>query len=261
MQLKYCLTAQNMILCFIIIPLLLFQACSTMYIPSSMCAPLLDKKNDVQVEAGASTNSFYLSGGYAFSEKYALIVHGNISYLNLFKSDNNNITSNASGFNFNPFPTNAFEHRYAEIGIGKYNLLSSTEKLELFVGGGYGCAVENSIYKNKYWLGFVQGNMGRRWNAVELGLSFRMAYSGFHFSYQSEKNPLNDHRRNFNNFHIEPIFFLRVGGESVHVFLRAGFSKTNPAESLSGINLDYGIERERLRYTVLHLSTGMSFRF
>jgi len=262
-QFKHWLTVQNMIRCFIIIPLVLFQACSTMYIPPSMSTPLLDKKNDGQVDMGVSTNSVYLSGGYAFSEKYALIAHGNLSYFNFYKRfDNKNSRYNASGFYFDPFPTNAFAHRYAEFGVGRYNLLSSTtEKLELFGGGGYGYATENQIYKNKYWVGFVQGNMGRKWKVIELGLSFRMAYSGFHFSYHSQTNSTNDIRLKFNNIHVEPLLFFRVGYDPAHFFLRAGISKTQPNKSFSGINLGYGIEGERLRYTVLHLSAGMSFRF
>jgi len=56
-----------------------------MYIPSAKNIPLFEEKNEVQVEVGASTTSVYLTGGYAFSKKYAFVVNGSLSYLNFSK--------------------------------------------------------------------------------------------------------------------------------------------------------------------------------
>ncbi len=220
---------------FLIVPVLV-QACSSMYIPSSMSTPLLEKKNDIQIEAGASTNSIYLSGGYAFSEKYALVINGSLSFRNFSNrydlANSSNDDRSSGPFSVDLFPS-AFSHRYIEVGAGRYNLLSSAWKLEVFGGGGYGHAMESDVYKNKYWLGFVQGNFGRKWNVLELGWSLRMACSGFYFTYPSETN-LYQHL-NFNNVHIEPLAFIRIGNGTLQGFARGGISLTTPLKSFPDI--------------------------
>jgi len=133
---------------FLIIPLLM-QACSTMYIPSSKSAPLLGKTGETQIEAGMSTNSVYLSGGYAFSEKYALTVHGNMSFRNfskrydVFNKGDEPVAAPLGPYEpiLPPFDfvyfieSSAFSHRYLEGSVGRYNMTPSSKwKTELFTG-------------------------------------------------------------------------------------------------------------------------------
>ena len=245
-----------------IIPLMLLQACAYMYIPSAKNTPLFEKKGEVQIEAGASANSVYGTGSYAFSEKFALIANGSLSFRNFSnRYDIVTTTSTTSGSQYFTV-TNKFSHRYAEGGLGRYNLLSSKWKLEIFGGGGYGEAfVDFAAYKNYYWLGFFQGNFGRKWKFIEYGGSLRTAYSGFHFIYPSDSYPHHPLHLNFNNVHIEPLAFFRIGKDSLRGFVRVGFSITAPFYSFSGIKSTYGIYQEYLEYNILHLSVGLSYRF
>jgi len=282
---------------FLIIPLLM-QACSTMYIPSSKSAPLLGKTGETQIEAGMSTNSVYLSGGYAFSEKYALTVHGNMSFRNFskgydyFNRDGEPVSAPLVPYKplippidwFYFIESSAFKHRYLEGSVGRYNMTPSSKwKTELFTGAGYGYAVEENffrtanssetgVYKNKYWLGFVQGNIGKSRKILEHGFSLRLAFSGFCFSTPSviadgyTYYPYLNKDLKFNNIHVEPHAFLRfkvlkAGENSIYCFVNGGFSYSQPLKSFSGIYLPHGIEREKLRYTVFNLSTGISYRF
>lgn len=76
-------------------------SCSTMYIPIMPDAPLHDEKGDIQLSAGASTNSIHFSSNYAFSDNYALQYNGNFSFYNFsgyydfFTTDN---TSRSSSY-------------------------------------------------------------------------------------------------------------------------------------------------------------------
>ena len=60
--------------------LFVLTSCSSAYIPSPKNMPLFEQKGELQIEAGTSTNSPFIIGSYAFSEKYAVIANGSISY-------------------------------------------------------------------------------------------------------------------------------------------------------------------------------------
>jgi len=275
---------------------LMTVGCSTMYIPPSQNVPLFEKKNEGLVEAGVSTNSVHISGAYAFSDKFAVTVHGNMSFHNFSKwydvLNKGGTPISAPSKPYEPFlppldwlyfiESSAFSHRYVEAGLGRYNLRpSSVWKMELFAGAGFGYAEENQfdyyfsgtgMYRNKYWLGFVQGNLGKKWRGLEYGYSLRMAYSGFCFTTPSEINPyypyypyLNKDLY-FNNIHLEPFAFLRgrlvkFNTSSLHGFAKGGLSFSYPLKSFSGIYLPHGIERERMRYTIWNFALGVSYRF
>jgi len=74
--------------------------------------------------------------------------------------------------------TSSFAHRYIEGGFGRYNMKPESKWIvEVYGGGGYGYALQSpkvssttiSFYENKYWMGFVQGNVGRKYKNVEVG--------------------------------------------------------------------------------------------
>jgi hypothetical protein len=271
-----------------------------MYIPPSQNVPLLEKKNDGHVEAGVSTNSVYMSGAYALTDKYAVTVHGNMSFRNFSKwydvLNKHETPYPAPGGPYEPIlppfdflyflESSAFSHRYIEAGLGRFNLRPlSAWKLEVFGGAGYGSAVERNgryfdyfdsgTYKNKYWLGFVQGNTGKKWRGLEYGVSLRIAYSYFRFSSPSVSNlpypsnpPYNylNSDVNFSNIHVEPVAFFRgrlikFNSSSLHGFVKYGFSISHPFKSFSDIYLPHGIEREKLRYTICNFSLGVNYRF
>jgi hypothetical protein len=255
----------------LIIPLLL-SGCSSMYIPSSKNVPLFENKNEMQIEAGVSPNSVYMTGSWAFTKKYALVVNGSMSFLNF--SNRYDIWRSSDELRPSEFfnITSSFAHRYIEGGVGKYNILSDSKwKLEVFGGGGYGYALQSpkvssatiSFYENRYWMGFAQGNIGRRHKILEYGASLRLACSGFNFTYKYDPTTQDewDFNLKFNNIHIEPLVFLKIGKGSIRGFGRIGANIAVPLKSLSDIKLAYGIIDESLDYTIFHLSAGISYRF
>ena len=198
--------------------LLLLTGCASEYIPSSKNIPLFEKKGEVLLEAGVSTNSAHLNGSYAFSEKYALIANGNISYTAIagqYIRSYNELTIFTDG----DIPHYAFE-----AGIGRYNLITSSERrLEVFAGAAYGKSPYNfTDYPNlRYLQGFLQINTGNRRKYLETGWAFRSAYSVFQKTYFERTDNWNEYtlaHKNHPIFHLEPMFVVRVGGQHVKWF-------------------------------------------
>ena len=235
--------------------LFLLTGCSSAYIPSPKSVPLFEQKGDALIEVGTSTNSPFLVGSYAFSEKYAVIANGSISYPALAGNpirEYNELTFFLDG---------DVPHYSFEAGLGRYNLLpSSKRRLEVFAGAGYGMAFDhfNKDYKQNYIQGFVQINTGKRYKAVDVGWSLRTAYADFQNKNGYYKN--NEYITDYQNcqaFHFEPLFVVRIGGQHLKWFSRAGFNLAFPLSSNSFIET-FGVNRG---YTMFHISTGMSYRF
>jgi len=68
-----------------------------MYIPAMPSLPLLEDKGDAQIDFSASTTSLRLSGNYAFSNKFAVMANGNLSFKNF--SNHYDIFSKEGGSN------------------------------------------------------------------------------------------------------------------------------------------------------------------
>jgi hypothetical protein len=234
---------------------LFLVGCSSVYIPSPKNIPLFENKGEAQIETGVSTNSLYMTGSYAFSEKYAIIANGSISYTAI------------AGQYILPHGEWTFywkgdvPHYSFEAGIGRYNLLPSSErKLELFAGAGYGMSAHNfTKYPNQnYKQGFIQLNTGKRYNYVEVGWSLRSQFSRFdnqHFVWYDNHEYGLEHEK-YNAIHLEPMFVIRVGGQRVKWFYRCGINLAFPLSSNS-IMKTCKIEGG---YTLLHFSTGISYR-
>jgi len=236
----------------------------SVYIPSPKNVPLFEKKGEVQLETGVSTNSLYMTGSYAFSEKYAMITNGSMSYTAIAGRN----IQHHSELTF--FLEGDTPHYSFETGIGRYNMLPSSErKLELFAGVGYGKAsfgFNLSEFPNqKYRQGFIQVNTGKRYKYVDAGWSLRSAFSGFHNQYGwSDKYNHAIMNEKYKAIHLEPLFVIRVGGQRVKWFYRTGFNLAFPLSSNS-VMKPLKIERNIFNivegYTLLHFSTGISYRF
>ena len=213
--------------------------------------PLFEEKGEVQIETGVSTTSLYMVGNYSFSEKYALIANGSISYWNFldYLSPGSHI-ADYLGVIGAPAPYHAFE-----LGIGRYNLLPySTRLLEVFFGAGYGMGYYENNIKQNFLQGFAQLNTGKKFKHVEIGWSLRTAFSGFHS--QVRWSDIIEHER-YKTIHLEPQFLIRVGGKRIKWFYRTGLNLAFPLSSnsmMKTIDYDPG-------YTMLHFSTGISYRF
>ncbi|MCQ2608112.1 MAG: hypothetical protein MJ197_05445 [Bacteroidales bacterium] len=245
-----------------LLPLFL-SSCSSMYIPSMTNAPLFTEKGDAQIETSLSTTSVQASAGYAFSHNFSALIAGNLSYGNICNYNDiftkkNYESSNNSYLNIDLTNHGRYSHRYTEVAVGKYNLLHTNKLLlEAFIGGGYGRAVDDD-FKNKYGLGFVQTDFGQRFSFLDWGTSCRIA-SSFHSYRGIDKN--NDmFSSNFSLFHIEPMAFIRIGGDHFKFIHKIGISlpiKTAEYTNVTNIvdDSDYS------RTTKLHLSVGVHYTF
>ncbi|MCB2195374.1 MAG: hypothetical protein KQH79_05920 [Bacteroidetes bacterium] len=235
-------------------------SCSTMYIPIMPDAPLHDEKGDIQLSAGASTNSIHFSGNYAFSDNYALQFNGNFSFYNFsgyydfFTTDN---TSRSSSYFQTEYDVGEFAHKNMDLAIGKYDLLKSDWKLEAFLGCGIGNAIDNiEDMKSNYYNAFIQGNIGRKKikHNFEYGWSLRLNYTSFQLTYPEINNETNSIA--FDNISFEPHGFFRVGTPIIKVYAKVGFSYLIELKSFEGIDLNRGIKNEKFNYTSLHFSIG-----
>jgi hypothetical protein len=254
-------------------------SCASMYIPSSANIPLLESEGEKQVELTASTTSLNLSGDYAFSEKYACMFNGSVSYGN-FTNYYDIFTPKECEWKIDyygilPIYGGEFSHRYGEIGIGRYNILQNKIKLEIFGGLGYGQAndkkittFENLNYNANYYLGFAQINFGKTTPKIDYGMSLRLAYSSFDFSsHDIYLNPnlstdiVDSHKLIFNIYHGETMGFLRFGNNRIKCVVRIGLSIAKKEQSLENINLYRGIHLGNVNTTNILLSMGINYKF
>lgn len=254
----------------VLVIVILITACSSMYIPSNSGTPFFTQKDEKQVEISASTNSARMSCAYAFSQKYAVILNGNISYKNFTNrydlySYETEITigmiPDLFGKNMN---IGEFANRYIEAGLGRYNLLNGKTKFEAFGGFGYGIAEDTSwnlSYKAKYNLCFAQMNYGIARRHIDFGFSIRMAGSSYNFRWTDETDYTTIHQRNFDLLHIEPQIFLRFGGKRLKGVARVGTSFSNSFQSFKNIDLIKGIHNGKIQTTLLHFSLGLNYKF
>ena len=219
----------------------LFTGCAASYIPSPKNVPLFEEKGEARIEAGISTNSIYATGSYAFSDKYALITNGTLSFLNFTP-----VSDLGAVLSFGLYDTGGM-HRSIEAGLGRYNLLpSSVWRLETFAGVGYGTDGDEGKNKLQYLQEFVQTNIGKRFNKNEIGWALRIA--------SIHEIPVEKIRIGVN---IEPLIFMRFGGTHFNGFIRYGPSIMLPFSTSTGNN------RYFFHYFFYfgHLSAGWSYRF
>lgn len=246
-----------------------------MYIPSTTNIPLLEKKGEKQVEITASTNSLHLTGNYAFSNNYSVMINGGISYKNFTKyydifTDSESHEGSAGGvMSIDLTDDGEFAHKYGEIGIGKYNILQKKLKLEVFGGIGYGIAKDQDVgasgidelnYEADYYLGFIQVNIGRTFKKLEFGGAVRLATTFFDYTYQDYYTGLTQNVR-FNMFHVEPMAFIRIGGENLKFVYRWSFSYVEPYKSLNGLDVEKGITDGNVQTSGMLISLGINYTF
>jgi len=228
--------------------LFILSGCAATYLQAPKNMPLFETKGEVQIEAGVSTTSYFATGSYAFSEKYALIANGSLSYGNFWDDIPDALTIVTFGF----AGSNVLPHHSVEMGLGRYNLLPSSKwKLETFLGAQYSMGNYHNDY-DRCLQGFTQVNIGRRYNYIETGWSLSLAYSDFQLKTLSS-NTQNIKYDNANAIIAEPLVFLKLGGKQIQLFCRCGFCFLYILNSSVEISSNF--------YFNAHCSTGLSFRF
>lgn len=253
---------------------IMLSSCSSMYIPSTTNIPLLEEKGEKQIELTASTNSLHLTGNYAISNNYALMINGGLSYKNftsyydIFTDSESHDDSPRGLMSFDLTYDGEFAHRYGELGLGRYDILHKKLKLEVFGGIGYGIAKDNDVgssgielsYEADYYLGFLQINIGSSFKKLEFGGAVRLASSFYDYTYQDYYTELTQGVK-FNMFHIEPMAFLRIGGEHLKFVYRWAFSYSEPYKSLNGLNVEKGITDGDVQTSGTLISVGINYTF
>lgn len=245
---------------------IILVSCSTMYVPSNSSAPLHEEKGEKQIEAALSSIGAHVAGNYSFSDKYALMLNGNLSYKNFTGFyDIWDATGNDFSNNFQEFA-----HRYGELGIGRYGILKSRMKLEVFTGYGYGVSFEDEKtlsgvkvkYDSDYHLGFLQVNYGYRSSFISAGGGLRLAYSDFNLRYPVNYDaPVEYTTLNYNNFHIEPFAFVKVGKGKLRFVYKFALSLVYNYNIPGGLNLKYGINDGSMVYTPINMHLGVNYNF
>lgn len=235
------------------------SSCANMFIATPLSVPLFAEKGEALIEAGASTNSFYINGAYAFSEKYAVFADGSMSYANFFPiADLGAVFSNGI-LDFE----GVYAHRSIGAAVGRYNLLpfSPILRLEAFGGLQYADA-DCEMVKTQQMQAFVQGNFGIKRTHIEIGLATRLTPAYCRSRYQTFDYTTQNYGVNYNDyfaFHAELLACLRFGGEHVKGFVRYGLFQYG--FSFDSLPDYYNSLLEDSPYSFFHLSTGLSVRF
>ncbi len=246
--------------------IVLLVSCSTMYVPSNSSAPLHEEKGEKQIEVALSSIGAHVAGNYAFSDNYALMLNGHLSYKNFTGFYD---IWDATGTDFsNNFQE--FAHRYGELGIGRYGIIKTRMKLEVFTGYGYGVAFEdekllsgtNVNYDTDYHLGFLQINFGYRSDFISAGGGLRFAFSNFNLRYPVDYDePIEYTTLDYNNFHIEPFAFVKVGKGKIKFVYKFNLSLVYNYNIPDDLNLKYGINSGSMVHTPINIHLGINYNF
>jgi hypothetical protein len=198
-------------LLLILVVSLLFSCTSFIYYPNGANAPLLEKKNDLQLGLGIKGASGYARSAYAITDH--LGVQFNINYLNVNDPDAGTDRRNSN--------------YYAEAAVGYLKPLQKNFILEGYVGYGHGgCSsidlaeVASDIISSNHYKIYVQVDTGFKWKYFNFGLALREAYVNV---YQTRINSTISNIPQM-DFFFEPIFFMGLGFKKFKLNAQVGFS-------------------------------------
>jgi hypothetical protein len=243
-----------------------------MYIPAGRSIPLLEKQGEFQMETGVTTNSAYANVSTAITNDMAVSINGNLSYRNFTDyydvfTHKNDKGPNSGFLVIMPDLRGMFSHRYGEISVGRINIVPKFPlKLEIFGGAGAGRATDDFVkrnYKTDYYSFFGQGNFGVKKRKLEGGISVRLAYSMFNYTYYKNINNEDSFfQTKFSAVGFEPMGFARVGGENLKAVFRIGFNFMLPINLNKEDSIYYRgfTDSGNLDYTAFHFSVGLSYR-
>ena len=207
------------------------------YHPQTIDIPLIDKKNDLRIDAGISlVPSVHATVSYGLTDKIAVQTFGSIG------SD---------------------DRYYFQGAIGYFKDLGNKKVMELYSGFGYGYG---SAYKDanpgdlygdyqQYFLQINYGKIDCKFANMDYGIGLKAGllhtnltdYNYYHF--YSETGPFTTYVDN--SLLIEPNMFLRLGGERLKFNIQLGSCWINKFS-----HTDKG-----LPYSFLNLGLGLNYRF
>ncbi|GEM_PF-1748354 len=189
----------------------LFYACTPVYVPPVVHAPLLQEKKDFQAEVHLGTGGTDLQAAYALTDRVG--IRTAVSYQPGFEESHN-------------------RHAYLEAATGMYRpLWGGFGLLEGYAGAGFGRGEGYSEWtmtgsphtrnaSANYFRPFVQGNLAFTSDYVDLGVSATtLLLSVSNFTVNEQVHP-----QTFNDVFIEPALFLRFGYDILKISLQTGVS-------------------------------------
>jgi len=201
------------------------------YLPQSVDVPLISKKNDLRIDAGVTSA---LSAGtatisYGLTERIAVQAYGNLG---------------------------ANSRNYYQGAIGYYKNLKNRSIMELYGGVGNG----NANYKNHdlfsntsgayqlYFAQFNYGKLGGDLSIWDLGLGLKTGLLHTNLVREDMSVQLETISTELigDNFLVEPMLFVRAGGEHVKFNLK-----------LSG---GYIFKYSNIAYFPLNIGLGLNYR-
>jgi len=209
----------------------LFLTACCVYQPQPTDIPLIRHKNDIRVDAGISTMpGIHTTVSYGLTKKLAVQAFGSLG------SD---------------------KGKYFQIAPGIYKAYENRRILELYggFGAGYGDAYKDAnpghLY-GSYQLYFMQGNVGKYSNksghfecgiGIKTGILHTILTDHNYYNSGTETGPFTQSKEN--SILIEPMAFLRVGGEKVKFSFKIGgckiFKLTHPDMYIPTSNLNIGL--------------------
>lgn len=259
---------KNLLISVVLGSIALLSSCSSMFIPAAPSLPLLQDKGEVKIDMSVSTNSLRLSTSFALTQKYALMLNGNMSYKNFGNSYDLFTSGNYVKKSTNPYALverkyGEFTQQYIELGIGRYNITNSKLIFEVFGGLGYGHSTDtwsDHNYLVNYYSGFVQANIGRKHKNLEFGGGIRLSGTYFDYNYKQTQQNTGDyqHRDLFLLNLFEPVFMLRGGDDFFKFGFQIGLSLPAYYKYDEDIN-SRGILNGNPKQTIMHFSVGIRF--
>ncbi len=202
-------------LLFLLIMLLLFTSCTSLYQPNSLNIPLLQEKGEGTLIVSTGSNIFEVQSAYAITDNYAIM-------LNYSKANNND--------------DEQFKQDLGEFAVGYFNKFNESNVTELYFGGGFGKSSSNGFFvlekiidtsiktSSKFYRLFLQTNFGITGKVIESGIALRASY--LHFT----ELEIEDHKNDvsIDSYFVTPAFFFRIGGPIVKFNAQMGYSVMLP---------------------------------
>jgi hypothetical protein len=209
---------------------LLLNGCCV-YQPQPTDIPLIRHKNDLRIDAGISSMpGIHSTLSYGLTKKIALQVFGS------YGSD---------------------KARYFQVATGIYKAYENRKVLELYggFGAGYGDAYRDANpghLSGPYRLYFLQGNAGKYSNksghfeyglGIKTGILHTNLTDHNYYNAGTDSGPFSQYKEN--SLLLEPMVFLRVGGEKVKFSFKIGgckiFKFANPDRYIPTSNINIGL--------------------
>jgi len=206
------------------------------YLPQSSDIPLINKKNDLRIDAGVSSagTAGTATVSYGISNNIVIQGYGNIG-------------------------TN--DKYFFQGAVGYYKNLNNRNVMEIYggYGSGYGYSKHHDIltkYSGDYQTYFTQFNFGKLGNETsiwDVGLSIKPGL--FHANLVKETHLLDGTEIILsepfvgNSFFVEPSFFARIGDEHLKLSIKLG-----------GLYIHTMNEGKYLPHFPINLGVGLNYR-